>query len=333
MLTRIACFALGALVAGSASAHHSLAIYENETAVLEGEIVDVRWVNPHVEIKLRTTADGKEQVWQLESGSLMTLQRSGVTRESLRESEHVKVSVRMSRRDPLLAAVATMLLPDGRELQLFSGAGPYFTDARRFVRGSDVVASDTARENRGIFRVWSVPSPNSVTAAMLQALPYTAAAVAARAKFDLYDNFATRCEPEGMPRIMFNPHPFEFIDNGATLTLRTELYDTQRIIHMDRAEPPPAEPASRLGYSVGRWDGRALVVTTTGVSWPYFDNAGTPQSSAVRIVERYVPSADQGRLDFEVTVTDPATFTTPAVLKGHWLALGATIPRYDCQRQ
>ena len=94
MLARIACFALGALVLGPASAHHSLAIYENETAVLEGEIVDVRWVNPHVEIKLRTTVDGKEQVWQLESGSLMTLQRSGVTRESLRESDHVKAFYR-----------------------------------------------------------------------------------------------------------------------------------------------------------------------------------------------------------------------------------------------
>src|SRR6185503_8251054 len=148
-----------------------------------------------------------------------------------------------------------------------------------------------------------------------------------------YDNFATRCEPEGMPRIMFNPHPFEFIDRGATITLRTELYDTERTMHMDRPGPAAGEPASRLGYSVGRWDGAALVVTTSRVSWPFFDNIGSPQSEAVQILERYSLSEDQSRLDFRVTVTDPTTFTTPAVIDSYWLALGATVRRYDCQPQ
>ena len=45
----------------------------------------------------------------------------------------------------------------------------------------------------------------------------------------------------------------------------------------------------------------------------------------------YTLSEDQGRLDFEVTVTDPATFTEPAVIKSRWLALRETIPRYDCR--
>jgi hypothetical protein len=135
-------------------------------------------------------------------------------------------------------------------------------------------------------RELSVPAPNPVAAA-LQGLPFTAAAVAARASFDLFDNFATRCEPEGMPRLMFNPHPFEFVDRGETIALRAELYDQERTIHMDRTQPPPAERSSRLGYSVGRWEGRDLVVTTTLVNWPYFDNIGSPQSDAVEIVERF----------------------------------------------
>jgi hypothetical protein len=327
-----ACLVLGAFATVPAAAHHSLAIYQPETTVLEGEIVGVLWANPHVEIKLRTRgAGGKDEVWQIESGSLMTLGRAGVTRDSLREGQHVRAAVKVSRRDPLLAGGTNLLLPDGRELQLITGAPPYFTDGSRFATGSNRITADTRRENRGLFRVWSVPAPNPVTAAMLASLPFKPEAIAARAKFDLYDNFATRCEPEGMPRILFNPHPFEFVDHGATITLRTELYDTERAIHMDRTEPPAGEPASRLGYSVGRWEGAALVVTTTRVSWPYFDNVGTPQSEAVNIVERYSPSDDQGRLDFEVTVTDPATFTAPAVLKSYWLALGGEIPRYDCQ--
>jgi hypothetical protein len=48
-------------------------------------------------------------------------------------------------------------------------------------------------------------------------------------------------------------------------------------------------------------------------------------------VERYTLSEDQARLSVRVTVTDAATFTAPAVIESHWLALGHTIDRYDCR--
>jgi hypothetical protein len=316
------------LVAAPVHSHHSLAIYSAETTTIEGDVVGVQWTNPHVSIQVRVEGAA---VWNLEGGSLMTLQRAGVTRDVVPTGARVKAAIRPSRRDPLVAGVTNILLPDGRELQMLTGAPAFFTTADRVIRGADTVPIDTAGENRGVFRVWSVPAPNPVRAAALADLPYAPAAVAARASFDLYDNFATRCEPEGMPRVMFNPHPFEFLDEGATIALKTELYDTVRTVYMDRAAPPADAVASRLGYSVGKWEGSTLVVTTSLVNWPYFDNAGTPQSGAVRIVERFTPSDDQSRLDFEMTVTDPTTFTAPAVIRGHWLALGGTIPRYDCQ--
>jgi hypothetical protein len=325
----------GLLVPGLAFAHHSLALYAPDTTQLEGEVVDIAWQNPHVTLRLRTTGtDGKLETWLMEGGSVTTLQRAGVTRELLRVGDRVKVAGRASRSEPFVMGVTNVLLPDGREAQLLTGAPGYFkTSGDRLIRGADRVVADAARENRGVFRVWSVPSPNTVGAAKLQALPFTAAAVAARKSFDLLDNFATRCEPEGMPRLMFSPHPFEFVDRGSTIALRAELYDTERTIHMDRAMPPAGEPTSRLGYSVGRWDGKELVVTTTRVSWPFFDNIGSPQTTAVEIAERFRVSDDQTKLTFHVTVTDPATFTAPAVVEGYWLALGDTIARYDCQTQ
>jgi hypothetical protein len=316
------------LVSPAAAPHHSLALYSNEAIELEGEVLDFAWQNPHVELVLRTIdADGKEQTWRTVGGSPTTMQRSGVTRDLVRVGDHVKVAGRASRSEPFLMSVSNVLLADGREAQFLTGAPQHFKNAE-YVRGTDRVVS-ARQENRGIFRVWSVPAPNPVTP-ILQKLPYRAEAVAARASFDLANNFATRCEPEGMPRIMFNPHPFEFVDHGATITLRAELYDIERTIHMN-GEAPANETNSRLGYSVGRWDGGALVVTTTHVDWPYFDNAGTPQSTAVRIVERFAVSDDQATLSFRVTVTDPATFTEPAAIDGRWTARGDTIGRYDCR--
>ena len=319
-----------AAFAPHARAHHSLAVYSNERIELAGEIAAISWLNPHVILELRTTGTNGEQTWRMEGGSVTTLQRAGVTRELVRLGDRVRVAGFPSRREPFMLALTNVLLPDGREVQFLTGAPAHFTGADGMVRGAER-AVDAQRENRGIFRVWSVPIPNPAGAAALRDLTFTPQAVAARASFDLLDNFATRCEPEGMPRIMFNPHPFEFVDRGDTIVLRAELYDTERTIHMDRAVAPADEPHSRLGFSIGRWDGDSLVVTTTRVDWPFFDNAGTPQSSAVEIVERYSLSDDQARLSFRVTVTDPATFTVPAVIEGHWLALGHTIDRYDCR--
>ena len=157
--------------------------------------------------------------------------------------------------------------------------------------------------------------------------------MAARASWDLFDNFAIRCEPEGMPRIMINPHPFEFVDHGDRLTLRTELYDIERTIHMDRSEPPANEPWSSLGYSVGSWEDGTLVVRTSRIDWPYFDNIGTPQSETVEIVERFTLSEDHTRLDFHITITDPGTFSEPATIESHWLALADAVPVYNCQAE
>ncbi len=128
-----------------------------------------------------------------------------------------------------------------------------------------------------------------------------------------------------------NPHPFEFVDEGGEIRIRSELYDIDRIVHLDGAVEEDAAPSS-LGYSVGRWQEGTLVVETTKVNWPWLDNSGTPQSEAVEFVERFTVSEDQTRLDYELTVTDPATFTEPAIYDRYWLALvEATIETYDCQ--
>ena len=130
---------------------------------------------------------------------------------------------------------------------------------------------------------------------------------------------------------MIAPLPVELVDRGNEIQVRAEVYDTVRTIHLDRDAPPAGTPASILGYSVGKWDNGALVVKTTLIDWPYFDSIGTPQSKDVAIEERYTLSADQTRLDVHFTITDPANLSGPATVDTHWLALGATLQRFDCQ--
>jgi len=318
-------------VASAASAHHSRSHYADEAEELEGTLVAVHWVNPHVGFTVDVTnAAGEVERWRVEGlSNLGGMVRAGVLEDRFTVGERVRFLGSLSVGRPRDMLASNMLLEDGSEILLGPGHGPYFA-SRAVGRQTEALDTgptvDAAAENRGIFRVWS-----GVPEGQRERFPFTAAALAARARWDPLDNFAERCEPEGMPRIMRNPHPFEFIDRGSEITLKSELYDLVRTIHMDRDAPPADAPATPLGYSTGHWEGGTLVVRTARVSWPWFDNIGTPQSSEVALTERFTLSSDQSRLDYQLTITDPATFSGPAVYERHWLALGASIEPYNCQ--
>ena len=312
-------------------AHHSVAFYSEEKVELAGEITKIDWQNPHIRFALRTVGgDGVAKTWQLESSSIFLREKDGVTRELFQVGDHVKVAGRPSSHDASALLVTNMLLPDGREAPMWPNTTAHFVPADKWITAKPELV-DAASENRGLFRVWRPSSGMADNGALLRTLPYTEAAVAARKSFDLLAA-ATRCEREGMPRIMVTLFPYEFVDRGGEILVRVELYDTERTIHMDRTAPPPGEPHSPLGYSVGAWRDGALVVKTSLVNWRYFDQIGTPLSTDVQIEERYRVSEDQTRLDVEITVTDPSTFTSPATIKNSWLAYGDTIRRYDCQK-
>jgi hypothetical protein len=316
-------WAVALCAASLARAHHSVAFYSNDKIELAGEITSIQWQNPHIRFELRVDDDGVPKVWQLESSSIFLREKDGVTRDLFRVGDSVRVYGRPSPHDAAALLVTNMLLPDGREAPLWPNTSPHFVGTHRWITTTPTLV-DAAAENRGIFRVWRP------TQASLAGLPYTEAAVADRRSFDMLAA-ATRCGPEGMPRIMMTLFPYEFVDRGAELLVRTELYDTERVVHMDRTAPPPGEPHSVLGYSVGEWQDGVLVINTSLVSWPYFDQIGTPLSEDVQVVERYALSDDQARLDVEITITDPRTFTEPAVVKNPWFAYGDTLRRYDCQ--
>lgn len=91
------------------------------------------------------------------------------------------------------------------------------------------------------------------------------------------------------------------------------------------------EPRSPWGYSVGRWEDDTLVVTTTNIDYPYFDDLGTPQSELLQIVERYRFDAEEPRLYWQAVATDPNIFKAPVTLKGDmvWVP-GEVVKRFDC---
>ena len=63
-----------------------------------------------------------------------------------------------------------------------------------------------------------------------------------------------------------------------------------------------------MGYSIGRWEGDTLVVTTTGYNdRTSLDLGGHPHSEALKMTERF-HRRDAGHMDLQVTLDDPKAY-------------------------
>jgi hypothetical protein len=56
-----------------------------------------------------------------------------------------------------------------------------------------------------------------------------------------------------------------------------------------------------------------------------------PLSDELELLERFTPSTDGSRLDYKMTVTDPAAFLEPVELEFYWIYIsGVTVEPYEC---
>ncbi|MFL2547260.1 MAG: DUF6152 family protein [Candidatus Rariloculaceae bacterium] len=332
-LTHILTGALLAALYSGALAHHSNAEYDQSMLhEIEGEIVSARWRNPHIAFEVATIDEnGAEVIWDLEALAVSALNRRGVTGEQLRVGERVRVAGFTSSHREQHMHAEHVLLPGDVELLTGFSREPHWTGT---TIGTESGVLDpvevAAAQGDGIFRVWSRDARTWYFHPPDQ-YPVTAAAAAQAAGWnDLEDNPVLRCEPPGMPPLMGNPYPMEFIDRGDIIEVRFEEFDAVREIHLAGGSLA-AQPATHMGYSTGRWEDNTLVVTTTRISWPHFNRLGIRQTEAVEVQERFELTDSDETILYELTVTDPATLTEPYVWNGRWIwRPGEVVDRYDC---
>ena len=80
--------------------------------------------------------------------------------------------------------------------------------------------------------------------------------------------------------------------------------------------PLPTDPQPSFdGYSVGKWEGDRLVVETIGFrDGIWLDTNANPLTDAGKITERF-RRLTFGRLEIEITVDDPKSYTKPWTVK------------------
>ena len=118
------------------------------------------------------------------------------------------------------------------------------------------------------------------------------------------------CVPQGIPRLIYSPHPFLILQTSKEVAFLYEPNHTNRIIYWDALRPDSPFPIW-LGNSSAHLKGKTLTVDTqdfNGETW--LDYSGLPHGENLKVQERYTlvsPTQIKG----EVTIDDPDYYTKP----------------------
>jgi len=153
-------------------------------------------------------------------------------------------------------------------------------------------------------------------------LPYKPEAMAEYRKnaeavktYSLNDKARKVCTPDGIPRILESPYPFEIVQspNRGEVHILYELNHVIRLVTMDKPLPPEDELETfpfYSGHSAGHFEGDTLVIETAGFNEQTFlDNSGAPHTDQLRTVERIRKINGGKDLEDVVMIHDPGVFT------------------------
>jgi hypothetical protein len=165
-------------------------------------------------------------------------------------------------------------------------------------------------------------------------LKLTPAAIEEVRRYDFGDELRREntCNAPTSAFLMQAPFPMEVYASDELIVFKMEYFDLVRVVFLDgRAHPPDAVPHSRVGHSVGRWEGDTLVVDTTHLTSGTFMNNGFNHSESLHLTERFRLSPDGGVLWLVQTYEDDAVFDGVAARYMAWTRRpGEYVYPYDC---
>jgi len=141
--------------------------------------------------------------------------------------------------------------------------------------------------------------------------PEVAQMVKKRTADDAKDDPHARCLTDTFIRSYGLPHIIKIIQTPGVLVMLDEQNAGYRQVFTDgRALPIDPQPAWN-GYSVGKWEGDALVVQSIGFRDDlWLDLNGSPLTSAAKVTEK-IRRPDYGHMEIELTVDDLKAYTKP----------------------
>ncbi len=143
------------------------------------------------------------------------------------------------------------------------------------------------------------------------------------------------CVPSASPALQYDPYFMEVVQWPDRVIFRYEKDDVLRNVWLDERAPPLNEYTVQ-GFSVGRYEGDALIVETTQFVFDitgFDDYNGIPSSQLKKVTERYWREDDDLRMT--LTVEDPLFLREPAAYTTRWLPAseGYKLNPYGCDAE
>ena len=136
-----------------------------------------------------------------------------------------------------------------------------------------------------------------------------------------------RCITDGMPHVpwVYNNN-YQILQSPGYIAILHEQYNERRIITVDGSPHVEANIDQWFGDPRGHWEGDTLVVETTNYS-PKASYRGS--ADGLHLIERFtLTGSDQ--LEYEITVTDPTTWTAPWTAMAPLSRSSDTLFEYAC---
>jgi hypothetical protein len=305
-----------------ASAHHGVAPhYDTSKSVhLEGVVTKFDFINPHSFVYIEVAgAQGATEIWTCEMASRTVLARNGLSADTFKIGERIELDGVAARHKATGCAFRTAYLSDGRVLDSTEYFAPTLADA-----------NPGAADRSTIFGVWTM---KRFAVSRYEGV-LTEAGERARAAFDpVRDDPAIYCDPASPVRFWVNVNePFEIRRDENTVVIAHRFMDYSRIVHLDAPAPGPAVPRSTMGYSTGRFDGKALIVDTTRFAAATLEpRYGVMHTENLKLTERLEVNEATGELQITWTIDDPEFFKEPHTQTELFVRSPWDAEPYDCK--
>jgi hypothetical protein len=152
---------------------------------------------------------------------------------------------------------------------------------------------------------------------------------AAQAQGENLQSEAANCVPPGLPGIMSQPYPIQFLYQPDKVVMLIETFMQFRQIWTDGRPHPDDPDLTFYGDSTGHWEGDTLVVETVGLNPQNQIAPGVGHGEQLRIVER-IKRVDADWLEIETTLTDPEVLAVPYTSTASFKHLDDAIREYIC---
>lgn len=304
---------------GAASAHHSRANFLlNEIIEISGTITEKDWVSPHVWFTIEGAGpSGEVEEWVIEGNAIPALQKLGWSQDTFEVGDHVIAYANPDRNPDKKLVFLDKMLSSGTGEMYYNLALPRDQAAAlaAAVRATEPSTDFSGQWERNAdseyFLLGSFNKPED--------WPVTEVGAAELAEFDLANDPFVQCQSPAMPRVIFSPfgHQWTWNEDKTELFIDKEFSDMDRTVYFDLDEVPADAEPSRMGFSLGSWDGDTMVIETSNFVDDMWGNARGLSSSDQKVVtERWTLIEDGFGMHFAYVIEDPVYLREPVTVEG-----------------